>query len=130
MSTCTATPIAGLPAVKLWWASRVDQKDVKPAFERLTTLINESPVPIYVLVDLSQRPDLPVIETIHNAISGPFRNANLAEWLVVGSSPLAQIIGRSLSMLASRSNIRHFESEQAAMAYLQRVAAKWPKPGA
>lgn len=123
MSTCTATLVHGFPAAKLWWAHHVNHHDVKPAFEALNQLINESPIPMYVLVDLSQQPDLPVIETIHNALSGPFRNPRLVEWLVVGSSSLAKIIGRSLSTLSFRNNIKWFESEAAALSYLERVNA-------
>lgn len=121
MSTCTATLIEGLPAVMLWWANHVNHQDVKPAFETLNRLINESPIPLYVIVDLSHKPKFPVIETIHSAISGPFRNQKLVEWLVVGSTPLAQIIGRSLTTLAMRNNIKWFEREQDAIAYLRRV---------
>lgn len=124
MSTCTATPVPDLPAAILWWATHVSRDDVIPAFRQLNDIINLSPVPVYVFVDLRERPHFPLTDTLRGALEGPFRNPNLAEWLVIGSTPLAQTIGRTLSAITLRNNIRWFKDEPDAKAYLLQVLEK------
>ncbi|MBK8134904.1 MAG: hypothetical protein KA401_03890 [Anaerolineae bacterium] len=122
MSTCTATLLPDLPAAVLWWAHDVQRADVMPAFRHLDTLISMSATPLYVLVDLREKPTFPLTDTLRGALDGPFRNPNLAEWLVVGSTPLAQTIGRTLSAITRRNNIRWFKTLEAAMEFLSAAA--------
>lgn len=118
MSTCTITPIDGLPACILWYATRLKSEDISQAFRTLNALIDRSPRPVYVFVDLRQQPQFPLTDILRAALEGPFRNPKLAEWLVIGSTPMAQIIGRTLSAVTLRKNIRYFETEDAAKSYL------------
>jgi len=122
MSTCTATLIPDLPAAVLWWAHDVKQEDVLPAFRHLDTLISMSEKPLYVIVDLREKPTFPLTDTLRGALDGPFRNPNLAEWLVVGSTPLAQTIGRTLSAITRRNNIRWYKTQEEAVEFLRGVA--------
>ena len=119
MSTCTATPTRGHPAATLWWAHAVRREDVVTAFRDLNTILNEASEPIYVFVDLRERPNFPLADTLRGALDGPFRNPNLKEWLVIGSSPMAHTIGRMLSSITRRHNIKWFNTEEEAVAYLK-----------
>jgi hypothetical protein len=85
----------------------------------LNTILNEAPEPIYVFVDLRERPNFPLADTLRGALDGPFRNPNLKEWLVIGSSAMAHTIGRMLSAMTRRHNIKWFDSEEEAVAYLK-----------
>lgn len=119
MSTCTATLTSDYPAAMLWWAHAVRREDVVQAFRDLNAILNAASDPIYVFVDLRERPNFPLGDTLRGALDGPFRHPKLKEWLVIGSSPMAHTIGRMLSSITRRHNIKWFNTEQDAINYLK-----------
>ncbi|MBC6956776.1 MAG: hypothetical protein J5J04_01390 [Anaerolineae bacterium] len=119
MSTVTAAMMAGLPAAILWWSANVKREDVIPAFKTLYTLLDDAPQSICILVDLRERPNFPLTDTLRGALDGVFQHHNLDKWLVVGSTSLAQTIGRTLSAITRRSNILWFKTYDEAIAYLK-----------
>lgn len=119
MSTCTAEPRPPYPAATLWWAHAVRREDVQKAFRDLNEILNAVSEPIYVFVDLRERPNFPLADTLRGALDGPFRHPMLKEWLVIGSSPMAHTIGRMLSSITRRHNIKWFTTEEEAVEYLQ-----------
>ncbi|MCC6565168.1 MAG: hypothetical protein IT298_05340, partial [Chloroflexi bacterium] len=74
---------------------------------------------ICILVDLRERPNFPLTDTLRGALDGVFQHHNLDKWLVVGSTSLAQTIGRTLSAITRRSNILWFKTYDEAIAYLK-----------
>ncbi|MBK9122011.1 MAG: STAS/SEC14 domain-containing protein [Chloroflexi bacterium] len=119
MSTVTATMMEGLPAAELWWAAAVKREDVIPAFKVLLDLLNQTPQPLCILVDLRERPTFPLTDTLRGALDGVFQHHKLDKWLVVGSTPLAQTIGRTLSAITRRNNILWFKTYDEAIAFLR-----------
>lgn len=124
MKTVTVTLMQDLPAAVLWWASTVKREDVIPAFRVLRGLLNQATRPLCVLVDLRERPALPLTDTLRGALDGVFQHHSLDKWLVVGSTPLAQTIGRTLSAITRRNNILWFKTYNEAIAYLQQREAQ------
>jgi hypothetical protein len=110
--------ISGYNAVKMIWAHDVDRHDVTVAFKHLQTMVESSSTPLYVVLDLQNKPRMPLQETMSGALTGPYRHPMLAEWLVIGSSMVARSIERSLAAIAKRQNMRWFETEADAFAYL------------
>ena len=121
-ATVSVTPIAVQNALLMSWEHRVDRDDVRAAFQEMTDYLNEASRPLYVIVDLRNNPMFPLAETITAAFWGPFRHPLLAEWLVVGSSPAARTIGRTLTGISRRDNIRWFQTMEQAEEYLAKVA--------
>ena len=116
--------VAGYRALWMIWSHQVNRPDVNPAFRQLVNLLNEAHGPLRVIVDLRQNPQFPLNETLTGALSGPFRHPHLAEWLMIGSSPMAQAIGRALSAVTMRRNLLWFESEAEVFAYLEAQGAR------
>lgn len=119
MVTCTATLTPNFPAATLWWAHVVHGQDVQKAFRDLYNILNAAEEPIYVFVDLRERPNFPLADTLRGALDGPFRHPKLKEWLVIGSSPMAHTIGRMLTSMTRRNNIKWFDTEAEAIDYLK-----------
>ncbi len=111
-------PVDGYEAWLLVWTRNVLKEDVAPVFAELTQMLDTSPKPLWVIVDLRADPVFPFIETVTAALRGPFRHRNLREWLVVGANVQALIIGRTLSSLSSRTNIRWFTTISQAYAHM------------
>jgi hypothetical protein len=123
VSTCTAKAEPNLPAATLWWAHAVRREDVAEAFRDLNNILNAVSEPIYVFVDLRERPNFPLADTLRGALDGPFKHPMLKEWLVIGSSPTAHTIGRILSSIARRNNIKWFNTQDEATDYLQSMVS-------
>ena len=110
-------------AMKLTWQYEINKADLHPAFHELTMALTHSSDPMYIIVDLSQDPQLPVLDTMMEALRGPFRHPKLAEWLVLGSNRSARWIADLLIRTASRNNIRWFNTMDEITAYLSAVEA-------
>lgn len=121
MPTVYVEPIHGRNAVRMVWAKDPSGADVYRAFKDITAYIKTSVAPVYILVDITCKPRFPMNETIRGAINGPFRNPQVAEWLVVGTTPQARAIARTLTGVTRRENIQWFHTEDAALTYLIRV---------
>lgn len=102
----------------LWWAQAVHSEDVQTAFRELNSLLDTAESPLYVFVDLRERPNFPLADTLRGALEGPFRHPMLKEWLVIGSNPMAHTIGRILTSITRRNNIKWFNTEEKAIEYL------------
>lgn len=124
VSTCSAKADPNLPAATLWWAHSVRRDDVTAAFRDLNGILNSVSEPIYVFVDLRERPNFPLADTLRGALDGPFRHPMLKEWLVIGSSAMAHTIGRMLSSITRRNNIKWFDTQDEAVDYLKSAAGR------
>jgi hypothetical protein len=121
--TVYAEPYEGYHALVMLWQNEIHTEDVQPAFDTITEHLNVADSPMYVLVDLLQDPQFPLLETISGALWGPFRNPMLKEWLVIGSNNLAHVIARMLMNATRRNNIRWFKSYDEAKAYMEKAEA-------
>lgn len=108
-------------AIRMTWAHVVRAEDVRPAFETIVAMLNSSSTPLAVLVDITSEPDFPLVETMTQALIGPYQHANLSEWLIVGVTSKAHIIEEFLVKVTGRENVRWFDSESAALCYLRKL---------
>lgn len=112
-------PMRGYPIIRMEWARKVTEHDVRDAFQQITALLDESTTPLYVLVDITVRPNFPLYTTAVGALQGPHNHPQLAEWLVIGKgNRMGQIISDVISARSKRTNIRWFDDEVQALAYL------------
>jgi hypothetical protein len=103
--------------IKMTWEQRVTETDVNEAFQKINELLNQSAKPQYVLVDITIKPDFPVMTTVQSALAGPYNNKRLIEWLFVGTNRLARTIEQILGGLTNRRNVRWFTTEADALDY-------------
>lgn len=108
-------------AIKMVWAHEVRADDVRPAFEQVVDLLNAASEPLAVLVDITSEPNFPLVETMTQALIGPYQHANLTEWLIVGITTQAHIIEEFLTKVTARENVRWFETESAALHHLDEM---------
>ena len=107
-----------LPIIRMTWDQHVHNQDVHHAFQRINALLNDSPVPLFALVDIRTNPSFPITATLDGALTGPYRNPRLKEWLIVGINPIAQMLEKIMASATGRRNVRWFENEQEAIAYV------------
>jgi hypothetical protein len=119
----TVTPLYDYPALIMTWPRFIERNSIKEAFRTIVEALDESDVPLYIIVDLSANPDFPMTETIQGAYFGPFRHRLLAEWLVVNTNMLGRMIGNTLTSITRRHNIRWLDTMEDATAYLDEVGA-------
>lgn len=118
MTTITVEPVPDEPAILMSWEHNVTAQDIRNAFQQINILLNTSATPQYVIVDLLNDPRLPIMETVVSALSGPFRNRRLIEWLVIGSNSTGRSIDDMLSRVTGRPNVRWFDSHDEVAVYL------------
>ncbi len=114
-------------AVKMVWMKYPSREDVSLAFKQVSTLLTESPQPMYVIVDIRCDPRFPVTATLTGALFGPQSNKNLRGWLVVGTSVTARFIDRTLSGATGRSLVNWFDDDIQVEAYLSQTSAVFPQ---
>ncbi|MCU0465554.1 MAG: hypothetical protein MUF38_13420 [Anaerolineae bacterium] len=119
-------------ALLMRWERDVRPGDTREAFRQLLQRLNQTATPLYVVVDIQSQPRFNLSETVGAALMGPFSHDKLAEWLVVGSTPVARTISSTLSAFTNRKNIRWFNAYDDVWAYLDglnRPAAQNEKEG-
>jgi hypothetical protein len=112
------------PAIKMIWQCQVTYTDLKAAFATINKILNESPTPMYVVVDITSHPKLPLSATVTEAAAGSYRNPKLIEWLVIGPDGMARLIASLLGSLTGRSNVQWFHSEAEILAYIEEHRTK------
>ncbi len=113
--------VEGYPAMVMRWEHAIHSRDVSVAFRDINERLDAADEPMYVLVDLLENPQFPLLDTIAGALWGPFRHPTLNEWLVIGTNTLARVIARSLSNATRRNNIRWFSSYEEVYAYMDKM---------
>ena len=121
LPSVSVEPMQSAQALHMIWQKNVQKADVHAAFQRIQDELQSRNAPLYVIVDITSQPNFPMFETLNAAMSGPYRNTLLKEWLVVGTNRVAQTIERVLAGSMGRDNVRWFTSEAEALAYLERV---------
>lgn len=118
MPSITVEELPGYPAISMSWEREIDTGDLKPAFHQVVAFLQQSAIPVYVIVDLHHNPRLPLVATMSEALRGAFRHPRLAEWLIIGTNAEARWIASMLSRVTRRNNILWFDSRDAILAYL------------
>ena len=108
-------------SIKMTWASRVNDNDVKQSFKEIDKILSAAAHPMFVVVDITSNPNFPITATLTGALFGPHRNPKLREWLIIGSNTAAHFIERTLSGATGRIIVRWFETEAQVSAYIQQV---------
>lgn len=109
-------------AVKMTWSNKVTDADVKQSFKEINNLLTVADHPVFVIVDILADPKFPIAATLTGALFGPYRNANLREWLIVGSNNTARFIERTLSSTTGRVIVRWFANEAEVNAYITKMS--------
>lgn len=122
LPTVRIEPTEDYPAILMTWEHQVSEADVVRAFNRITMLLETTEYQQYVIVDLGHNPVFPLRATINSALFGPYRNPKLIAWLVIGSSPLARTIEKTLASVGRRKNVEWFDSIEAVTDYLHELA--------
>ena len=125
-STVFVDAINNLPALRMVWRKDVLKSDVTSAFQQIETKLQNTDQPLFVIVDITAKPNFPLAATINAAMFGPYRNPQLKEWLIVGTNTMAKSIERVLAGSIGRKNVRWFETEDAALAYLENATQTKP----
>ncbi|MBX3064138.1 MAG: STAS/SEC14 domain-containing protein [Anaerolineae bacterium] len=112
--------LEGYHALKMTWQHNVQTQDVYTAFHKIEMELRKSDQPLYVVVDLLSDPRFPLKATVDGARVS-YRHPRLAEWLIIGSNWLARAIERALASVTNKRNVRWFDSEDAALAYLEKL---------
>ena len=115
--TVDVQPVAGYSALKMTWQHKVRDEDVVIAFRKISDTLANSDNPIYIIVDLLNDPQFPILTTVHEAIT-PYRHAKLEAWLVIGSNWMAKTIEGALAKITRHKNVYWFRSEDDVLAYL------------
>src|SRR5687767_1737208 len=96
--TVRVEPVEGYTnAYWLLWERQVKEIDIAPAFHKLTQALDAANGPVYVIVDLRQDPNMPLAATVQETMAGPFRHANMGEWLVIGQNWRAEMIANVIT---------------------------------
>lgn len=101
------------------WDHNPSENDVRIAFLDIEKLLNEATQSIYIIVNLTSNPRFPMKATLNGAMKVN-HHPKMGDWLVVGGTHAARIIGRSLTMLG-RTNVSWHESENDAHEYLEKL---------
>lgn len=105
--------------IRMTWSHLVNADEVQPAFEMITSYLDNTEKPMYVVVDILADPLFPLRETISSALWTAYKHPMLAKWLVIGTNPLAHAIERTLSRVTGRYNVLWFKSETEVRQYLK-----------
>ena len=122
IATVSVEPIENYPALKMTWQHTILEADVAPAFQKIMAVLNTSKRPIYIVVDILSNPRFPMMRTVQEALPC-YRDPMLKEWLVVGSNATARAIEGTLSRITRHKNVRWFNTQAEAIAYLDSVLA-------
>lgn len=122
--TVTVTAVPNHHALVLRWAAWINEFDVPAAFHEMTAALDRASLPLHVIVDLTQNPNLPLATTISETVSGPFMHPMMGQWLVVGSNRRAEIVARTVTAIGLRTNINWFDDMAEAMAFLETLEAR------
>lgn len=120
VSTVSVQPIEGRPALKMTWQHTVLEADVASAFKQIMKTLDATNRPVYVMVDLLSNPRFPMMVTVQEALPC-YRDPMLKEWLIIGSNWMAKAIEGTLARITRHKNVRWFNTEAEALAYLDSV---------
>lgn len=121
-ATITVKPDPIKPAIIMTWQRKIEKDDVVTAFAQINQLLNDGKRPQWVIVDLTQNPIFPMLETITQAMKGPYQNEFLMKWLVVNGNPMAKTIERVLSHTTGVKKVEWFDTMDEALDHLATVS--------
>src|SRR5215207_2483046 len=95
--TVTVEQFDDLNAIKMTWQRWVDDYDVSAALQTIDALLEAAEQPLYVVVDISSDPNVPLRQMLNEVIGERQGSNKLQEWLVIGTNPAGRIIERNLA---------------------------------
>lgn len=113
-------PLENYPALLMYWQRAVAKEDVSRAFQTIHTSLDASEQSLYIVVDITESPRFPMLETISSAMRGVYGHPKLILWLVVGSNTMAETIERVLSHSTGKKKVEWFASQAAALSFIER----------
>jgi len=110
----------GTPLIRLTWMGLVESGDVRDAFMDLSSYLDSTRRPVYIVIDLQYNPRVPIPETLTYALAGPVQHDMVRDWIMVGNSPATRQIARMLVRVTGQTNILWFGSESQALDHIQK----------
>ena len=99
------------------WTSPLRSEDVSACFGELERQIEEADSTIHVLFDITNAGNIPAQAPFLFFRSGMTKHPNLGRMAVIGTNPLAQILGQ-MAVNMTGQNILFFATEADAINYL------------
>ena len=124
--TVIVEPIENEVAILMNWQKNVQPEDVRLAYEDIMTVLQQTSTPIYVIVDLTANPQMPMSETLRGALYGPYGHPMLKQWLVVGKHQVGQVISRLLEQATRKKQVIWFDTMEEARQYLAKAEREAP----
>ena len=116
------------PVITMTWQRRIEKEDVVTAFAQINQWLDDGKRSQWVIVDLRENPIFPMLETITQAMKGPYQNKLFVKWLVVNGNPMAKTIERVLSHTTGIKKVEWFETMDDAIAYLDEANNEKSRP--
>lgn len=115
----TVEQIADAPVVWTNWLDTVRSQDIEQAYHAVMDVVNRSNERVYVVVDLSHEPRIPMRDLLNGALAGPYTDPKVAKWLVIGQDDRSRSMANTLFFVTGQHKVQWFENESAAFDYLQ-----------
>lgn len=110
MTTVSVRQIVNFPALLMAWDAHVIPNDVSLAYQQITTELDQSETPKYIIVDLTHNPNMPLSETLQGVLSGPHKHPMLKQWLVIGDHSVGHMVANVLTITTGKGKIAWFDT--------------------
>lgn len=94
--------------LKIIWAKHPTRTDTINAFNTIRLHLRQATQPTHIIVDIRKNPVFPLAVTLNGAMQQQ-NHRYMGMWLILGISPMARLIARTLSSVTN--NIEWFDTE-------------------
>jgi hypothetical protein len=105
-------------ALLMQWEATTNRSDITAAYSEIQRVLEQATSPMYVIVDLTQNPQMPMRETLTGALFGPYGHPMLAQWLVVGKHNIGLMVARLLERTTGKKQVTWFNTIDAALEFV------------
>ena len=84
-------------------------------------ILREADEPQYIVIDVRNNPNIPLVETVNAVLAGPWKHPKFAEWLVIGDNWNVRLVERMLCRIDSEQQVQWFTDDGEVLAYLDLV---------
>ena len=124
MTTVSVSHIQDYPALLMRWDAQPSDEDIRRAYQDIKTNLDAATTRMYVIVDLTADPRMPLLPTLNGALHGPYQHPRLIKWLVAGNHSLGRIVARLLAGATGEQHVVWFNTTDNALDYVnQQIAA-------
>jgi len=106
-------------AILMQWEATINPSDIMAAYTEIQRILEQATNPIYVVVDLTQNPQMPMRETLTGALFGPYGHPMLAQWLVAGQHNIGLMVARLLERTTGKKQVTWFNTIDDALKFVE-----------